>query len=116
MVSKTISGADGIFAASYMPVLTISFENLQTSPALTLDFDLNRNEWCDITITYLRDGEAVVSYDFTPNSSRYCCVGAAELYDKVTIAFTRTSVPYRRARLTAIFYGIIRYFSDDELT
>lgn len=114
LVSNSISDESGVFAEP--PTLEIDFETLQTSIAITLDFDANRNEWCDVTINYFRDGEVIGSYDYTPNNYRFMCAARVEHYDKISIVFKKTSKPQRRARLQVIYYGIIRYFDVDDLS
>lgn len=114
LVSNSLSNDDGTFTIP--PIMTIEFESLQTSIALTLDFDVNRNEWCDVTISYYRDDSMIFSRDYTPDNYRYMCAARVEYYNKIVIRFNKTSKPNRRARLQVIYYGIIRNFDVDEIS
>jgi hypothetical protein len=113
-VSDTISGADGTFETP--PYVDITFESVQSSVALTLDFDPNRDEWSDVRITYIQRGTTILEQEYQPDNYQYCCIARAVNYDEVKIEFLKTSHPYRRARLAVIYYGIIRTFDTDVLT
>lgn len=113
-VSEQISDENGEFETN--PYINITFSALQSSVALTFDFDLNRSEWCDVKITYLRDGVVKHEQTYTPNEATYCCFSTVRLYNEVQIEFLKTSKPYRRARIAVIYYGIIRNFGEEELS
>ncbi len=116
VVSSTISGEDGSFADEDIPILVIQFESLQSSVALAFDFDLHTEEYLSqMEISYYNGDEIVAEHVYEPNSKSYCCVGEVKLYDKIEIRMLKTSVPYRRARIFMMYYGVIREFGVDEL-
>lgn len=112
--SSALSGADGSFEAP--PVITVSFGQQFTSLGVSLTFDAATGEYCSaVNIQWYQGDTLKASQDFAPDSAEYFCAKTVESYDKLVITLNKTSLPYRRAKLNHIVFGIVRRFGMSEL-
>lgn len=112
--SVQMSGADGKFSS--LPQITISFDQRYTSLGISLRFDTATGDYCSaLTILWYQGAKKLAEADFSPDSPEYFCERTVEAYDKVVIQLKATHLPYRRAKLTRVMFGITRTFLRDEL-
>ena len=112
--SSALSGADGSFEAP--PVITVYFGQQFTSLGVSLTFDAATGEYCSTVNIRWYQGEILkASQDFAPDNAEYFCEKTVESYDKLVITLNKTSLPYRRAKLNHIVFGIVRRFGMSEL-
>lgn len=98
------------------PTITIDFQSQYSSPGITFQFDDLPGTYCtELNVKWYRDGEIVADTDFFPASNYAICTEKADLYNRIEIAFKRTSLPFQRVRLRSIILGIIRDFEMDEI-
>lgn len=98
------------------PSVTISFTERFSSLGLTLTFDEVLQEWCSvINIKWYQGGTILEDVDFYPDGPSFFCVQAVVAYDKIVITFKRTSLPNRRARMSAIIFGSFRRFGMKDM-
>lgn len=104
-VSDEISDENGIFANP--PTITVNFTDPQSFYGYTLTFD-------EVTGDYPAE-VSVNGVSYFPTGPEY--VLSAELVDvtSVSIAFLRSSKPYRRARLTKMIFGQVVKFANDQI-
>lgn len=112
--SETLSGSDGVF--SDPPVITISFNEQYSAMGLTFTFDPATGEYCSSMNIKWYQGETLKSeMDFTPDKSVYFCSNKVEVFDKIAITLNATNLPYRRAKMDQIIFGLFREFGMSEL-
>lgn len=112
--SSELSDENGDFSA--LPTITIDFGQQYSSVGLTLVFDLASNEYCSsVNIKWYQGDTQKDSKDFSPNAATYFCQNQVESYDRIVITINRTALPYRRAKLEQIIFGIYRHFGMTEL-
>ncbi len=112
--SESLSGEDGAFAAP--PSLTIDFDEQYSLLGIYLSFDTATGEYCSsINVKYYQQDTLKANYDFSPDSVEYFCSGKAESFDRIVLTLNATSLPYRRAKLTKIVFGIHRNFGMSEI-
>lgn len=112
--STELSGEDCTFTAD--PSITISFAQQYSGMGITLVFDAAAGEYCTAVNVKWYQGETLkADEDFSPDSSQYFCSNRVESYDKIVITLSKTSLPYRRAKLDRIIFGVIRTFERGEL-
>lgn len=110
--SNAISDRNGYF--SYPPSITVYFGQRYTSPGISFVF--SGDAWCSrLSISWYQGSTLLDSADFTPNAMEYFCSRSVTSYDRITIAISQTSLPYRRARIDTILFGVSRTFLRDEL-
>lgn len=113
--SKELSGEDGSF--SNPPILTISFDEKHTSVGLTLMFQETDGNWSDDLIIrwYDIDGNLIQESRFSPTSTTYFCEQTVADWGKIEIEFLSTVLPYRYLKLDEIRFGVIKYFTENDL-
>ena len=112
--SEAMSGADGGFEAP--PEIVVQFSERYTSPGLYLTFDPGSGEYCgNVTIQWFQGASKLYEAAYSPDGVEYFCAHTAEAYDKVVIRLNSTSLPYRRAKLSRIMFGVQREFHREEL-
>lgn len=113
-VSKKISNVYGSFTTA--PVITFLFTQTYSSVGITLHFNTHSGDYCSLlNIKWYRDDELLKDQDYEPDSVDYFCYGIVDYYNKVVITFKKTSKPYRKLFLSAVTWGLIRTFKDDEI-
>lgn len=112
--SSELSNADGTFQNE--PVITINFSNQFSSMGVTIAFDDATEEYCSAVNVKWYQGETLkADQDFEPDSTLYFCSKRVESYNKIVITFKKTSLPYRRAKVSKLMFGVIRTFGMNEL-
>lgn len=112
--SVEMSGEDCTFAAE--PSITVEFTQQYSSMGVTLVFDPATGEHCTaVNIKWYQGDTLKADVDFAPNSAEYFCSNRVESYNKIVITLKKTSLPYRRAKLDRIIFGVIRAFESGEL-
>lgn len=114
LLSSVVSGADGVFATA--PALTINFDQQFSGVGLSLRFGSDEVDYpSHIRITWYQ-GETVLSEaEFFPNDNEYFCENEVAAFDKIVIEFLATTIPYRRARLENVMFGLVRVFGPADL-
>lgn len=112
--STEISGADGTFANP--PTITFTFDNLYTALGLSFLFDEPDGDWVSpLTIEWYQGGTVKASKTFYPDAQQYFAENRVETFDKIVVTLNGTRLPYRRAKINQIIFGIIRTFEMSEL-
>lgn len=112
--SAEMSGEDGYF--SNPPVITVTLSDLFSSTGITLSFDTAAGDYCsEVEIAWYKDDEALADVKFQPTAPVYFCSNSVEGYNKIVLTMTRTSMPFRYAKLTRFEFGSIREFGMEKL-
>lgn len=99
------------------PTITISFDSVFTSRGITLEFSELQNRWCsEVNIKWYNASNQLLSDKrFYPDKNLYFCENQVDNYSKIEIEIIKTSLPYMRARLNKIVFGIIYEFGAHEV-
>ena len=112
--SVQMSGEDGVFAGQ--PCVTVDFDRQYTSLGIYLRFDTATGDYCSaLTIRWYQGAKLLAEADFNPDGPEYFCEQMVKAYSRVVIQLKATNLPYRRARLSRILFGVTRTFLRDEL-
>lgn len=112
-VSSQISDADGSFEEK--PTLTREFSTPHNLLGMTFTFDTRNQEWpTSITLTLYNNNAVVYNQTHTVTDVQIVIPTETMEVDKVQLTFDSV-LPYRRARLEQVLYGIIKTFGNDEL-
>ncbi len=112
--SAQISGGTAVFSSP--PTITVDFDRQYTSLGIYLRFDTATGAYCSaVTIRWYQGARLLDEKTFRPDGPEYFCENTVEAYSRVVIQLDKTHLPYRRARLSHILFGIIRTFLRDEL-
>lgn len=112
--SAEVSGADGGFSAS--PSIEILFDEQYSSVGLTITFDTEAMEYCSgIMVQWYRGDSLLSGKEFSPDSTMYFCENHVVGWNRIVLTVTRTHLPYRRARINSVAFGIIRRFDMKDL-
>lgn len=102
--TDAVTNADGLFPVA--PVLTATFASVHTSTGLTFAFA--GDTWPrQLTITWYFGATLLAQQTYTPTGLTYSAARLVENYNKVTISFAGTQLPYRRLKITEIDFGSI---------
>lgn len=112
--SSTLSGEDCMFQAS--PVITIDFDQQYSSTGITLFFDTATGDHCAlVNVKWYQGTSLKADVDFEPDSAEYFCRQTVTSYNRVVVTLKKTSLPYRRAKLDRIMFGVHRSFGMTEI-
>lgn len=112
--STEVSDKNGEFSAD--PVITVTLSQQFSSMGISLVFDTAGNEYCSLVNLKWYQGDTLKEdQDFQPDAAQYFCEKRVESYDKIVLTLKKTVLPYRRAKLNQIIFGVIRTFSMNEL-
>ena len=112
--SEDLSGEDGTFAAP--PTITIDFDEQYSLMGITLVFDTVTEEFCsEINVKWYQGETLKADADFFPNATTYFCSNRVESFDRIVLTLNKTALPYRRAKLSKIVFGLNRVFGMSEL-
>lgn len=112
--SKELSDENGEFASE--PVITVTFSQQYSSTGISLCFDDASGEYCSlINLKWYQGNTLKEDVDFQPNNAQYFCSKRVESYDKIVLTLKKTVLPFHRARLNQIIFGVVRTFGMDEL-
>lgn len=110
--SAALSDADCAFDAP--PTVTATFDEKYSSMGIYLRF--GEFNYCTEVVVRWYSGNTLLSeMTFYPNGANYFCENAVEAYNKVEIIFKKTNLPYWRARLDAVMFGIVREYVRSDL-
>ena len=112
--SEGMSLNDCTFASP--PVITVDFTKQYSSVGISLVFDTAGGNYCSSLNIKWYQGETLKSEkDFEPDSPLYFCENRVESYNKIVITLNKTSLPFRRAKIQQIIFGLHRTFDMSEL-
>lgn len=100
-------------------VLAFSFTEPQSSIGFTVVFDEKANQYAtDFKIEIFDPSDSLVGEDNVVGNalSRYVSEMPVDGYKRVKITFTKTSLPFRRIRVSEVVFGIIQDFTDENTT
>lgn len=102
-MSQGQSGAECKFATN--PLVTFLFSQNHTSAGITLNFGFDYPT--EIVVTwYAANNIKLLAKTYYPDATTYVCRQQIENYQKITVEFVRTRLPYRYAELQWILYGL----------
>ena len=113
-VSGAVSNEEGVFETP--PTLTRQFTAKHDLLGITLTFDTQLEEWpLSVTLTYF-DGNTELGSETAGNISGYKSRISLRGNDlnKVVVTFN-TALPYHRARLQRVLYGLEAVYQNEEL-
>lgn len=112
--SESLTDADATFQT--VPVLTVTFTQMFTSPGITFTFDPQNNLFCnDLTVSWYRDETLVANGDFNPDAPIFYCEQNVSYYNKIIVQFNKMNMPYSFLKLQRIDFGALREFTNKEL-
>ena len=113
-VSHQISDEDGLFDEN--PILTRVFSTPHDLLGLTLIFDSRAEEWPILISVRMYDDEdaELFSQSIQPSGVEEYIETNAQDVSKIEIEFI-SMLPYRRARLEGVRYGMIRIFENKDI-
>lgn len=112
--SSSLSDNNGDFSTP--PVIAVDFSQYITSDGLTLFFDETAEEFAyQVSITWLQDGNTLVSGTYTVDSADYYCPQSVIGYNRLEISIDSSSLPVRRARMDKIMFGKVFVFTGANL-
>lgn len=106
LTSSVVSRADRTFATN--PKIIITSTGAHSTIGTTLRFDTFRNEWCDFILRGYYDSELINTYYSVVDNVDYSINAPLDEWNKLEIEFTRTKIPYRRARISTLTFGMYR--------
>ena len=112
--SSNLSDNDGSFAAA--PMLERPFNQNHTFPGVTLTFDTRCKEWPRaITVRFYKNGSVADTKTVTGIDRLTVEVPTSVMdIDGISITFDEI-LPYHRARMEQVLYGVIRNFEDVDI-
>ena len=110
--SSEISDAEGNFAIN--PMLTRNFTEYHTTAGLTFDFTGDSLPKTMI-VTYYRGGTVLGAFTHKIDKRTYLAMNTVENYNKVTLEFTGTQVPYRYIKMSELIWGVVKVWSQDAI-
>ena len=112
--SAVQSNDDCTFDAA--PTITISLNGQFSSPGIFFYFDGSEGDYCsEIVLTWYNGEEQLATRTFAPNSYKYFCEQQVDLYNKLVVQINKTHLPNHYAKISQIFFGIVREFERAEL-
>lgn len=113
--SSEISGSNGLFETA--PMLALTFSELFSSTGLTFQFSPDTGEYCsNMYVEWRRDGAVISNGTYKPTSAVFVIENTVEGFNSIGISFHITSLPKRRLKLEKLTIGLIREFTNKELT
>lgn len=112
--STAMSDAQGAFATPL--AITCTLPSQYTSTGVTLMFDRQAGGYCSaVNIKWYQGAALKVDIDFYPDDTTYFCKQTVKSWDKIVITIKKTSIPFRRAKIERILFGVHRSFGMTEL-
>lgn len=115
-VSNAVSNANGLFEVN--PLVTITFDKVHdlAIPGVTITWS---NEFDDYAtrfkLTAYNGSGVVLSKTFNGSPEQTECDFVVTNYNRITVEILEWSLPYRRARVQRIFFGITQTFTKSDL-
>ena len=108
-VSDVMSDENGNYRR--IPMVTITTSTPIQVIGLTMDFDnISKDYPTELRFTTYLDDTQAEQFITNPTSWSYILEHNFTYFDKLTIEFLKSNMPYRRARFTHIMYGINRTY------
>ena len=113
--SEQMSDENGIFQNK--PTIEINFDNYETAVGITIDFDEISGDYAnDLTISWWQNETLLSTKNFFPDGVQYFASNYIQNFNKMIIQFNSTSKPYRYAKISNISYGIVRTFTNSDIS
>lgn len=98
------------------PTITVTLDGVFASSGIFFNFDGGTGDYCsELTLTWYNGDTVAATQQFTPDAQKYFCAKPVSAYNKLVIEITKTSLPYRYAKIRQIFFGIVREFERADL-
>lgn len=98
------------------PTITITLDGKFSSPGIFFYFDGSEGDYCsEIVLSWYSDDSLLASKTFTPTFYKYFCEQSVNLYNKLVIQINKTHLPNHYAKISQVFFGIVREFERGEL-
>lgn len=111
-MSQEQSGAECKFAKN--PLVSFAFSQNHTSAGITLNFGFDYPT--EIVVTwYAANNIKLLAKTYYPDATTYVCRQQIENYQKITVEFIKTRLPYRYAELQWIIYGLEIYWTGADI-
>jgi len=111
-VGSELSGEDGTWTTN--PMVTITFSDYINFTGLTFKFDEPFNEYpADFRIIGYTDAVETLNVLSHPTSAFYFDANAGTNINKLELVFENSGIPYRRARILEIAYGLLEILEDE---
>lgn len=104
--SNSMSNASGLFTIN--PKIIINSTGVHSIAGLTFRFDAIRNNWSNLIIRSYYNETLIKTATIIPDAVNYVSEEQFDDWNRLEIEFTKTSVPYRRARMTYLQFGLAR--------
>ncbi|WP_438312212.1 hypothetical protein [Sporosarcina sp. FA9] len=114
--SDELCGADGIFAVPQTAEFTFLEEH--NSMGLTIHFDEKTKEYAsDFDIDVYDLNNSLIAHTSVVNNTRttYVWIHGLDNYGKIVVTIKKWAMPFRRARIVEIDFGIIKEYEGDKL-
>lgn len=113
-VGSEVSGADCTYSTAPLIWREFSIKHNITGIALTFD-SITGDHPVSVIIRFYRDGTLINQITSTVTSSTLAIERKIISFDKFSIEFGNSNVPYRRARLQSIVYGTEEIFDNIQI-
>lgn len=98
------------------PTITITFADYFEFAGLTMTFDEYMESYpTEIQAIYKNDGVEVFNETFTPTETRYVSELHVPPMNEIQLIFKKMNLPYRRARISSLVYGLKPVFEAKDL-
>jgi len=98
------------------PSLIVTYPTAYEYAGLTFNFDEVRSEFSsEVLLEYYLSNVKIGEYTILPNRWDYVMKTPVPLHDELRITFKKTNLPYKRAKLSYIAFGIIETYEDDRV-
>lgn len=112
--SSEMSGADCTFENE--PQITIEFDEQYSSTGISMTFDTATGEYCTkVGVEWYQGDKILSSVDFSVSSNSFFLSNIVKSYNKIVITLKETVLPYTRAKVGGITFGVERMFDMTEL-
>lgn len=113
--SKNLCDETGVFIPS--EELIFEFEQSHSIIGVTITFDTVNNEYATDFIIRAYSDNNLINEVIVENNTEVQAVimGQFLLFDKLSITINKWAIPYRRARVAEVDFGIVRVFEGKEL-
>lgn len=106
LTSEFMSTSDGTFVNN--PIIVIEGIQSFSLLGLTIRFDVFRNNWCDFTVRTYLNSALQKTYNAYADGADFIVDEQFDDWNRMELEFTRTSIPYRRLRISNLEFGVYR--------
>lgn len=108
--------SDNTCSWSVQPKITITFDDYVQFPGFTFQFDESKDEYpSEMQVIAYHDTEVVLNKTIQPDKAFYSYEEQIPICNKVEFIFIKSNIPHRRARLTALTYGLINRLETEDI-